>query len=111
MAETKKVTIPDGNGGWKEIEGEVHAGSAIDQKKQQEALAAQFYSDAGGLTERLHKFSQLHCTENGLTKEHLVFAAALFTINLRESYPEGKEAFDTLSESAWDYYEKNKPKR
>lgn len=111
MAETRKVRVPDGKGGWVEMEGEIHKGGKLDQEKQAAALQQQFYNESGGLTERLHKFAQLHCSENGLEKEHMVFAAALFTINLRQQYPGGPEAFDKVAEAAWEYYEKNKPAR
>lgn len=105
-----KTSIPDGKGGWVEVEGDAHKGSMADQEKQAAAREAQFHTDAGGLTERLTRFAQVYATENGLQKEHVVFATALTTINMRESYPDGKERFDEIAARAWDYYEKNAPK-
>lgn len=85
---------------------EKHAVSA-DISKQTAALEQAFVNEAGALTERLIKFDNLYCQEHGLSKEQRVFAAALYCINLRESYPDGKESFDSIAASAADYYDKN----
>lgn len=59
------------------------------------------------LCERLIQYSQAYCKEQGLAPEELVFAAALMTVNLRESFPSGKEAFDNVAAAAAEYYDKN----
>ena len=108
---TRKTKIPDGYGGWKEIEGEVLPGSAADSKKQQEALRLKFIDEAATLTERLLQFDRMYIVEKGLSKEHRAFAAALFCVNLRETYPgsDGKtpspEDFDAIAKTAADYYD------
>lgn len=115
---TRKTRIPDGRGGWKEIEGEVLPGSgSADTKKQEEAQARQFIEEAAEITEMLVKFDMPLLKERGLTKQHRAFAAALYCINLRESYPgeDGKtpdpEAFDAIAKMAADYYDANVPKK
>jgi hypothetical protein len=50
---------------------------------------------------------QLRCKEAGLAKEHFVFALALLYVNMRENYPDGAEAFDTIAKSAGEYYREN----
>jgi hypothetical protein len=101
-----KVRVPDGKGGWSEVEGEVVAkDQKADAEKQQAALQEEFIKEAGGLTEFLVKCLNARCRELGLSKEHMVFGMALACINLREEYPEGKEAFDTIAQSAADYYD------
>lgn len=111
MTTTRTVKIPDGKGGWKEIEGELLPGARADVEKQEKARQQQFIAEAAGLTERLLKFDRMYVAEQGLTKEHRAFAAALYCINLRETYPDaaGKkpdpEAFDVIAKMAADYYD------
>jgi len=116
MTQTRKTKVPDGKGGWAELEGELRPGSAADIKKQEAVLEKQFIEDAAAITERLVQFDRALLVERGLTKEHRAFAAALYCINLRESYPgaTGKpdpEAFDALAKMAADYYDANAPKK
>jgi hypothetical protein len=114
-APTRTTKIPDGKGGWTEIEGELLPGATADAKKQEAALKLQFINEAAEVTERLVQFDRALIIDKGLTKEHRAFAAALYCINLRESYPDanGKpdpEAFDAIAKMAADYYDANAPK-
>lgn len=108
---TKKVMVPDGKGGWKEVEGEVMAGKELDKERQQKVLEKQFEDDGGALTERIWKYLNVTVGELGLEKEHLVFAVGLLCVNLRETFPDGKKTFDALTEQAAKYYDRNKPRR
>lgn len=109
----KRMTkIPDGRGGWTEIEGELLPGSTADAKKQEAALKLQFINEAAEITEKIVQFDRVLLKEKGLTKQHRAFAAALYCINLRESYPgeNGKpdpEGFDTIAKMAAEYYDAN----
>jgi hypothetical protein len=113
----RKIKVPDGRGGWTELEGELLPGQSADSKKQEDSLRQQFILDAAEITERLVKFDQMLLIERGLSKEHRAFAAALYCVNLRESYPgaDGKTpdpaAFDTIAKMAADYYDANAPKK
>lgn len=113
MTSTRKTKIPDGQGGWKEIEGELLPGSKADVKKQQEALQQKFIEEAATLTEKLLQFDRLYIIEKGLSKEHRAFAAALYCVNLRETYPgadektPSSEDFDAIAKSAAEYYDAN----
>lgn len=109
-ATTKKIKMPDGKGGWIEQDAEVHSGSQADADKQQAAMEATFINEAGSLTERIMQFDVLYIKDHGLSKEHRAFAGALYCVNLRETYPDGPEAFDRLAESAAKYYDENKDK-
>ena len=60
---------------------------------------------SGQLTERLLVYAQAYCREQNLTPEEWVFAAALLTVNLRETFPPGKAAFDTIAAGAAEYYD------
>jgi hypothetical protein len=116
MTTTRKTQIPDGKGGWKEIEGELLPGATADAKKQADALQQQFISESAEITEKLVMFDRALLKERGLTKEHRAFAAALYCINLRETFPgsDGKPdpvAFDAMAKMAADYYDANAPKR
>lgn len=109
---TRTTKIPDGKGGWTTIEGELLPGATADAKKQEEALRLQFINEAAEITERLVQFDRILLKERGLTKQHRAFAAALYCVNLRESYPgdDGKpdpQAFDAIAKMAADYYDAN----
>jgi hypothetical protein len=115
MTTVRKTKIPDGKGGWTEIEGELLPGATADAPRQEEARKQQFIKDAGEVTERLVQFDRTLLRERGLTKEHRAFAAALYCVNLRETYPgeDGKPdpaAFDVIAKMAADYYDANAPK-
>lgn len=111
---TQKTKVPDGKGGWSEMEGELMKGGALDEKKQAEALGKTFFEDAGLLTEKLSKFGVLYCKDHGLTPEHLAFAIQLLGVNIREDFPGqygGSARFDDLGRAASDYYDANAPKK
>lgn len=110
MADKKKVPVPDGRGGWTEQEMQVQTGGKIDATKQQAAQGQAFIDEAGLLTEQLLKFDVLYIKDHGLEKEHRAFAAALYCVNLRETYPDGPDAFDKIAEAAVKYYDENKDK-
>ena len=117
MTTTRKTKIPDGRGGWTELEGQVLPGASADTAKQEKARKQQFIDEAATLTELLVKFDQPIITERGWSKEHRAFAAALYCINLRETFPgedektPDPEAFDALAKMAADYYDANIPKK
>ena len=92
------------------MSGEVHDGATADQLRQAAALQQAFIDDAGTLTEKLMQFDVIYIKDYGLTKEHRAFAAALYCVNLRETYPDGPEAFDLIAAAAGDYYDENAPK-
>jgi len=111
MTARRKTKIPDGKGGWKEIEGELLPGATADVKRQEEARTQQFIAEAATITEQIMAFDKDKIAMAGLTKEHRAFAAALYCINLRETYPsaDGKTpdplAFDAIAKMAADYYD------
>lgn len=110
MADKKVITVPDGRGGWANQEVEVTAGQKANAQKQQETRGQTFINEAGALTEKLMQFDRLYIKDNGLEKEHRAFAASLYLVNLRETYPDGPEAFDKIAEAAAKYYDDNKDK-
>lgn len=80
---------------------------AAQQKLLTEQAAKDSIERSGLLTERLIQYGTAHCKEQGLSPEELVFAAALYTVNLRESFPPGKTAFDAIAKRAAEYYDAN----
>ena len=114
---TRTTRVPDGRGGWTEIEGELLPGSTADTAKQDAARQKQFIDEAAAITEQLVLFDRPILRERGLGKEHRAFAAALYCINLRETYPGADEktpdpeAFDAIAKMAADYYDANDPKK
>lgn len=110
MTDVRKIPVPDGRGGWVEQEMVVQTGAAVDPKKQQAMQSQAFIEEAGRLTEQLLRFDVVYIKDYGLEKEHRAFAAALYCVNLRETYPDGPEAFDAIAEAAAQYYDDNKDK-
>ena len=118
MTEKRKIKIPDGKGGWTELEGEVSpVANKVNPSKQDAALKAQFINEAAEITERLLQCDRSLILDKGLTKEHRAFAAALYCVNLRETYP-GKDdvtvdpaGFDAIAQMAAEYYDANAPKK
>ena len=111
MTQTRMVKVPDGRGGWTEIEGEVLPGAKANSVKQEEAHKQQFIKEAAAITESLLKFDRMLIVEQGLTKQHRAFAAALYCVNLRETYPGDDEKtpspkdFDAIAQMASEYYD------
>lgn len=111
-----KTRIPDGSGGWQDVEvddASVHRGSMANKERQSAASSKQFISEAGDLTERLAKLANLICKEHGLTPEHAAFAVALLCCNVRNDFPQangGPDKFDAVAVSAQDYYDEHAPK-
>ncbi|MBA2706809.1 MAG: hypothetical protein H0U59_03275 [Gemmatimonadaceae bacterium] len=104
------IDVPDGNRGWKKQEVDVVDGASADPKKQATAQSQTFINEAGELTEKLLGFDMVFIKDRGLVKEHRAFAAALYCINLRETYPDGPAAFDEIAAAAATYYDENKDK-
>lgn len=77
------------------------------QKRHAAATVASATERATGLTERLITYAQALAKEQSMAPEELVFGAALYLVNLRETYPAGKTAFDAITASAADYYDAN----
>jgi hypothetical protein len=57
---------------------------------------------------RLRQYDRLYLSEYGLSKEVRVFAAALYCVSLRETYPDGVTAFDKIAADAANYYDTKK---
>jgi len=107
---TKMIDVPDGNGGWVKAEGTVMPGATANKARQADAMKAAFIEEAGTLTERLMAYDVVYLRDMGLSKEHRAFAAALYCVNLRETYPDGPAAFDAIAAEAAAYYDANAPK-
>jgi len=74
----------------------------LEQKTVQDSIER-----SGRLTERLTQYAMSYCKEQNFTPQELVFAAALYVVNLRETYPDGKPAFDDIAAKAAEYFDKN----
>lgn len=89
--------------------------SEDNRKKVASEIAAKAAEDdiieAAGFTEEIVDFLNKEWNERGFTPEQRIFSAALATVNLRQHFPEergGKEMFDAVAKTAWEYFAKNK---
>jgi len=116
MTATRTTKVPDGRGGWTVLEGEVLPGATANLDKQAAARQQQFIEESAEITELLLRYDMQLLRDKALTKEHRAFAAALYCVNLRETYPGADEktadpaAFDVIAKMAADYYDANVPK-
>lgn len=84
------------------------ATKSVEQEKRfAEQADKESVERAGLLSERLIQYAVAYCKEENLSPEELVFAAALFTVNLRETFPPGKVVFDSVAARAAQYYDDN----
>ncbi len=97
------VKMPDGKGGYVEVEADKLDGSKADSGKQEAAFNAESLKAheerVGGAAEAFNKFHKAYATDYALTEEELVKGIYLELLNLKEFYPEelgGQERFDEL---------------
>jgi hypothetical protein len=73
--------------------------------------AADDIAEAAGFTEEIIAFLNEKWLERDFTPEQRIFSVALATVNLRQHFPDhlgGKETFDAVAKTAWEYFDKNK---
>lgn len=97
----------------KQVEGQQM--SAENREKAAAAIAARAAEDdvqeAAAFTEEIIKLFNNEANDRDLTPEQRIFAISLATINLRQHFPDslgGKEKFDAVAKTAWEYFDKNK---
>ena len=90
------------------------SGQATDADERQKKLAAALGTEAlqraAGFTEEIIKWFNKRSLELDLDPEQRIFAIALATINLRQNFPAargGKDLFDKVARSAWEYHDVN----
>jgi len=63
--------------------------------------------DADSFAAAITRFVANNGVERGLSQEQQVFAVAVATIHLRNTFPGGKDRFDELCRAAQDHYDKD----
>ncbi len=112
------VQMPDGEGGFKDVEADRFSdGATADNKKQQEKLDAErlqaHEERIGKAAEEFNRFHKAYATDYALTEEELVKTVYLELLNLKEFYPEelgGSKRVDELCREAFKWFEENKNK-
>jgi hypothetical protein len=113
MPSPKMVQLPDGQGGWKMVAADAVSTSgphSADTAKRSEAEQAIFMKAVTDHMNRVIQVEQQFAKDMGLTREQRGAAAALYAINIRNTYPSanGKPApteFDTLAAAMQDIYD------
>ena len=114
-----KVMMPDGSGGYKQVDAEKFSdGSSAQQKKQeallQEEAAKASWDRIGKAAESFNKMHKAYGTDFNLEAEEVVKAMYLEILNWREFYPRamgGPERFDALCKEVFGWFEENKNKK
>jgi len=82
--------------------------------KAQETLSQRAQSDhqqeAAAFTEEIIRWLNQEWNDREFTPEQRIFSVALATINFRNHFPVdkgGKEFFDKISKTAWEYFAAN----
>lgn len=107
-----KTQIPDGKGGWMEVDGKAMPGQKAKLDKQAQAAQEEAEAEAVGLVEHFHKAGLLYQSEHNLSTNQVAFAICLLALNAREYFPDGgPTAFDEINQQAVDYFVANLPKK
>jgi len=84
--------------------------------KAQATLTQQAQADhqqeAAAFTEEIIRWLNQEWNDREFTPEQRIFSVALATINFRNHFPDdkgGKEFFDKVSKTAWEYFAANSP--
>jgi hypothetical protein len=102
-----KITVPDGSGGWADVEGDLRTGSKADANKQAEVVLNQLEAEAHDHMLKVLQFEQTRAREMNLSPEQRAFAMTLLCIAMREAYKDGPEKFDDINRKAWEYFKVN----
>jgi len=109
--EKTKTQMPDGKGGWVEVDALKFEGQKQDPEKAQQAMAdaqkKDFFIRVGRCTEALNKYLKMYARDHGLEIEEVIAAVYLENCNNRYYFPEdkgGKEGFDAVTQEVWNYF-------
>lgn len=110
-----KVKMPNGNGGYVEVEAEAHPGKTFPDpsKKIQEEAEKAAWERIGKAAENFNGYHKLYGTDYALETEELIGAMYLELLNWREFYPAdlgGVERFDQICKQIADWFNENKNK-
>lgn len=115
MQQKETVSVPDGKGGFKQVEADRFDGQTADTSKQSEALqqeASQASEErVGAAAEAFNAMHKAYATDFNLTEEEVVKAMYLELLNWKEYYPPklgGSQRFDELCKESWEWFEANK---
>ncbi len=118
MAEKEKIKMPDGRGGFIQMEADKFSDGAtadIDrqQKKLNEEKLKAHEERVGKAAEKFNSFHKAYATDYGITGEEIVKAVYLELLNLKEFYPAdlgGPPRVDELCGEVFEWFEENKNK-
>lgn len=109
--EKGKTKIPDGQGGWKEVEYYKTPVKPANMDKRKEAFDKatedDFYIRVGRCTEALNKYLRAYAKDIGLTRSEVAAAVYLENCNNKYYFPKedgGKEHFEALCQKIWDWF-------
>jgi hypothetical protein len=108
---TKMIKVPDGKGGWKEVEAEEVPGSKQNPEKAAHAMAKaqeeDFFKRVGACTQSINEFVRLYAQDHGLTPEEIAASVYLENCNNRHFFPEGFAKFDKICQDVWVWFQEN----
>jgi len=89
-----KVKIPNGRGGYTEIEAKVQPGETADEQKQtkrfKEQQATDFWSRVSKAAEKFNQLEKALGTEMSLTEDEMVAAKYLDLLNWQHFFPQAQ---------------------
>ncbi len=105
------VQMPDGKGGYTEVEAERFSGGTADRDKQNKILAAESMKAheerVGQAAESFNKFHKLYASDHSLDAEEVVKGVYLELLNLKEFYPDhmgGKKRVDEICTETFEWF-------
>ena len=116
---SEKVMMPDGHGGYKQVDAQKFSDGSKAKKDKQEAVlhkeaAKASWERIGKAAENFNGMHKSYGTDFNLEAEEVVKAMYLEILNWREYYPldmGGPERFDALCKEVFAWFEENKNKK
>lgn len=104
-----RVSVPDGKGGFTEVEGEVVSGR---QSKSEERVMAErdehLEREAVEHAERLLRIETVHAEEANLSPQQRMLAMCIAWGSMYDGYPRDKAEADETMRRAWEVIEESK---
>ncbi len=109
--EKELVQVPDGKGGFSEVEAERFNGGDADRDKQNQVLAEEskkaHEERIGEAAEAFNGYHKLYASDHSLDHEELVKAVYLELLNLKEFYPPhmgGSKRVDEICTETYEWF-------
>jgi len=112
MSGEAEKLLADAKASGAKVDGQSMSNEKLDKAKtvMLEQASKEHQTEAAAFTEEIIAWLNEQWNEREFTAEERIFSIALATVNLRQHFPDdrgGKDFFDAVSKTAWEYYASN----